>query len=186
MTTTMNPSRVPTRAPIGRPQAGEHAEYYGRYVTQVPDGDVVALLGEQIQETVALLSGVSAEQADHAYEPGKWTIKEVVGHMIDTERVMAYRALRFSRNDATELPGFEQNDYVANGNAGRRTLPDLLEELQAVRASTIHFAKHLDEEALDRRGIASGQGVTVRALIYIIAGHERHHAALLRERYLPA
>ena len=171
-------------SPIARPQPSEHAEYYGRYIQRVPDGDVVSLLREQLMETVALLRDVSGEREDHAYGPGKWSIKQVVGHMIDTERVMAYRALRFARNDKTELPGFDENSFVANANFPSRTLGDLLEELQVVRASTIQFAKHLDGEALTRRGSANGQEVTVRALIYIIAGHERHHAAILRERYL--
>ena len=173
-----------SESPIARPQPSEHAEYYGRYIQRVPDGDVVSLLREQLMETVALLRDVSAEREDHAYGPGKWSIKQVVGHMIDTERVMAYRALRFARNDKTELPGFDENVFVANANFTSRTLGDLLEELQVVRASTIQFAKHLDDEALTRRGSANGQEVTVRALIYIIAGHERHHAAILRERYL--
>lgn len=168
---------------ISRPQAGEHAEYYSKYVTAVPDGDVVSLLREQSMETVALLRAVSPEKADFAYAPGKWTVKEVVGHIIDVERIMSYRALRFSRGDSTELPGFDENVYVANAGFGDRALADLLDELQVVRAATIHFVKHLGAEALLRRGKANGQEVTVRALIYIIAGHERHHAKLLRERY---
>lgn len=170
-------------ATINRPQPTEHAPYYSKYVTAVPDGDVVSLLREQSMETVALLRDVSPERANFAYAPGKWSIKEVVGHMIDVERVMSYRALRFARNDATDLPGFDENGYVANANFAERTLGDLLEELQVVRAATIHFVKHLDAAAIDRRGKANGQDVTVRALVYIIAGHERHHAALLRERY---
>ena len=104
--------------------------------------------------------------------------------MIDVERVMSYRALRFSRNDATELPGFDDNDWVANANFADRTLADLVDEYEAVRAATVHLAKHLDASMLLRRGTANGQGVTVRALLYIVAGHELHHAALLRERYL--
>lgn len=186
MTTTMppSPSGGAASSPIARPQAGEHIEYYGKYIQLVPDGDVISLLREQLMDTVALLRGVSAERADYAYAPGKWTIKEVVGHMADTERIMAYRALRFARNDTTDLAGFDENTYVANGNFGRRSLGELLEEFQVVRASTIHFAKHLDADTLMRRGNANGHPVTVRALIYIIAGHERHHAALLRERYL--
>jgi DinB family protein len=186
MTTSVNvPSSLSAvRSPITRPEAGEHSAYYSRYVDRVPDGDIVSLLQEQVKDTVALLGGVSADRADFAYAPGKWTIKEVVGHIIDTERVMSYRALRFARNDSTDLASFDENSYVPNAKFGTRTLEDLVEELQAVRASTIHFAKHLDAEAVMRRGNASGQPVSVRALIYIIAGHERHHAALLRERYL--
>jgi hypothetical protein len=172
-------------ATIERPHADEHAPYYGKYIARVPDGDLVSLLREQLMDTVALLRGVSPDRADFAYGPGKWTIKEVVGHLVDVERVMAYRALRFARNDRTELPGFDENTWAVNSDAASRTLGDLLEEFQVVRSSTIHLAKHLSADALARRGSANGQEVSVRALFYIIAGHERHHADLLRERYLP-
>ena len=134
--------------------------------------------------TSALLRNAPADRADFAYAPDKWTLKQVVGHMIDVERVLSYRAIRFSRNDATELPGFEENDWVANSNFATRTLSDLVDEYEAVRAATVHLAKHLDANMLLRRGTANGQGITVRALLYIIAGHELHHTALVRERYL--
>lgn len=169
---------------IARPQADEHAEYYAKYVAKVPEGDLVALLKEQADDTANLLTGVSPEQADYAYAPGKWSIKQVVGHIIDAERVFAYRAMRFARNDETELPGFDENSYVDNANFAQRSLADLLEEFRHVRASTIHFVKNLDPQALTRRGKASNNPVSVRALLYIIAGHERHHTALLREKYL--
>ncbi|HEY4130078.1 MAG TPA: DinB family protein [Gemmatimonadaceae bacterium] len=169
---------------IARPLADEHSEYFGKYVQRVPKGDVVSLLREQLMDTVALLRNVSAEKADYAYAPGKWTIKDVVGHLADTERVMSYRALAIARGDQTPLPSFDENAYVANANFGSRTLGDLLEEFQVVRASTIHLIKHLDEQTLMQRGTASNNPLTVRALIYIIAGHERHHVALFRERYL--
>jgi uncharacterized damage-inducible protein DinB len=178
MSTTSAPITIP------RPQADEYLAYYGKYIERVPDGDLISILREQLMDTVALLRGVSADKADSAYGPGKWTIKEVVGHMIDVERVMAYRAVTFARNDTTDLPGFDENNWVPAANFGARTLGDLLEEFQVVRASTIHFAKHLDDETLKRRGKANGAAVTVRALLYIIAGHERHHVALLKERYL--
>lgn len=173
-----------TTATIARPKADEHAEFYGKYVAQVPEGDLVAQLREQVMETATLLAGLSDERANYAYEPGKWTIKEVIGHMIDVERVMSFRALWLARNDKTELPGFDENQWVPDANFGSRTLDDLLEEYQVVRAATIHLAKHLDAEALARRGIVSGRNMSVRALFYIIAGHERHHAVLFRERYL--
>jgi uncharacterized damage-inducible protein DinB len=178
MSTTAAPITIP------RPQTDEHLAYYGKYIEKVPDGDLISLLREQLMDTVALLKDVSPEKADYAYGPGKWTIKEVVGHIMDGERVFAYRALRFARNDHTDLPGFDENAWVPAANFGARTLGDLLEELQVVRASTIHFAKHLDDETLKRRGKANGAEVSVRALLYIIAGHERHHVALLKERYL--
>lgn len=167
-----------------RPGADEHSAFYGRYIQLVPDGDLIATMREQIASSAALLRDAPPDRADFAYAPGKWTLKQVVGHMIDIERVMSYRALRFSRNDTTPLPGFEENDWVANANFGERTLADLVDEYEAVRAATVHFAEHLDAGALVRRGTANGQGVSVRALLYIIAGHELHHIALVRERYL--
>jgi len=171
-------------ATIGRPGSDEHAQFYAKYVTRVPDGDLVGQLREQLIETATMLRAVPADRANFAYAPGKWSIKEVIGHMIDVERVMSYRAVRFARNDKTELPGFDENLWAANANLGERTIDDLVDELEVVRAATIHFAKHLSDEEQTRRGKANGQEVTVRALMYIIAGHERHHAALLRERYL--
>ena len=167
-----------------RPQTDEHSAFYGRYIRLVPDGDLISILRDQIANTAALLRNAPPDRADFAYAPEKWTLKQVVGHLTDVERVMSYRALRFSRNDATELPGFEENDWVANSNFAERTLSDLVDEYEAVRVATVHFAKHLDANMLPRRGTANGQGLTVRALLYIIAGHELHHAALIRERYL--
>jgi hypothetical protein len=168
---------------IPRPKADEHNPYYGKYIERVPDGDFVSMLREQLMDTVSLLRGLSDERANYAYAPGKWTIKEVVGHMIDVERVMAYRALTVARKDTTNLPGFDENAWVPAANFGARTLDDLLEEFQVVRASTIHLARHLDSDAFARRGTANGHGISVRALFYIIAGHERHHAMLFKEKY---
>jgi len=173
-----------TAATLVRPNADEHSAFYGQYIRLVPDGDLISILRDQIAGTAALLRNAPPDRADFAYAPGKWTVKQVVGHMIDVERVMSYRALRFAHNDATELPGFDENEWVANSNFAERTLADLVDEYEAVRAATIHFAKHLDADALLRRGTANGQGVSVRALLYIIAGHELHHVALVRERYL--
>jgi uncharacterized damage-inducible protein DinB len=167
-----------------RPRADEYAQFYDQYIQRVADGDLIAILREQIADSAVLLRNVPPDRADFAYAPGKWTVKQVVGHMIDVERVMSYRALRFSRSDATELAGFDENDWVANGNAAARTLADIVDEYEAVRAATVHFAKHLDADALVRRGTANGKSVSVRALLYIIAGHELHHIGLLRERYL--
>lgn len=169
---------------IPRPQANEHVEYYGRYISQVPDGDLIAMLRDQIMETVGLLRGLSPEKGDYAYAEGKWTLKEVIGHLADAERVFQYRALTFARAPGTSLPGFDENAWVPAGKFGARTLDDLLEEFQVVRASSVQLARHLDEETLTNRGLANGSEISVRALLYIIAGHERHHAALLRERYL--
>jgi uncharacterized damage-inducible protein DinB len=173
-----------TTAATSRPSVDEYAPYYDKYVKRVPDGDIVAILRNQITDTARLLRNAPADRADHAYARGKWTLKEVVGHMIDVERVMSYRALRFSRNDATDLPGFDENDFVANSNFRSRTLPDLVDELEALRVATVHLAKHIDADALLRRGTANNTSATVRGLLYIIAGHELHHLALIRERYL--
>ena len=173
-----------TTITIPRPHADEHLEYYGKYIEKVPDGDLVSLLREQVMDTVALLRDLSDAQGNSAYAPGKWSIKEVLGHVIDTEKVMAYRALTFARAPGSELPGFDENAWTPAGKFNARTIGDLLEELEVVRATTTHFARHLDDETLTRRGRANGAEVSVRALLYIIAGHERHHVGLLRERYL--
>jgi hypothetical protein len=169
---------------IARPSTDEHVAYYGKYIARVPDGDLLELMRAQIEETAALLRGVPANRSDFAYGPGKWTVKQVVQHVSDVERVMGYRALRFARNDRTELPGFDENRWAENADVSGRSLNDLIEELEVIRSGTIHFAKHLSGEEQARRGKANGQEVSVRALIYIIAGHERHHVGLLRERYL--
>ena len=169
---------------IPRPKADEHLEYYSTYISKVPDGDLLSFLRDQTVETVALLQGLTPVQADYAYAAGKWTVKQVVGHIIDAERIFGYRALRIARNDTTNLPGFDENAFVDHANFNERTLPDLLEEFQVVRASTIQLAKNLDPDAFARVGSANGHPISVRALLYIIAGHERHHVLLLRERYL--
>jgi hypothetical protein len=171
---------------IDRPRADEHAEYFGRYISKVPqNADLISLLREQAMETVALLQGLTPKQSEYAYAPGKWNIKQVIGHIIDAERVFVYRAMCFARQDKTELPPFDENAYVDNANFNERTLADLLEEFQVVRSATIHFAKTLDADSVARVGIASKKPISVRALLYVIAGHERHHVELFREKYLP-
>lgn len=167
---------------IARPGADEHSAYFGKYVERVPEGDLVGLLRSQIGDTAALLRR-SRDRADFAYGPGKWTVKQVVGHLADVERVMAYRALSIARNDGTPLPGFDENAWVDNANFGSRTLEDLVGELEVVRASTVQLASHLAADDFSHRGTANGNPMSVRALFYIIAGHERHHVALLGERY---
>jgi hypothetical protein len=167
-----------------RPAQDEYAAYYEKYVSLVPAGDVVETLRRQLDETLALLGGIGEERADSRYAPEKWSIKELVGHVIDAERIFAYRALRIARGDQTPLPGFEQDDYIATGNFGARTLADLSEEFALVRRSTIELLRHLDEAAWLRRGTASDNEVSVRALAHILAGHEAHHVRILRERYL--
>ena len=125
-----------------RPAAGEYAPYYQKYIDLVPDGDIVRLLSSQIERTLALVRNVSEKKGDESYAPGKWTVKEVIGHVMDTERVFAYRALCIGRNDKTPLPGFEENDYVANASFNVRTLVSLSEELSVVRSAGVHLFKH--------------------------------------------
>lgn len=173
-----------TTATIGRPGSDEYVPYYGTYIAKVPEGDVHALLASQLAETLALIRSIPESRGAHRYAPDKWSIKEVIGHILDAERIFSYRALRIGRGDKTPLPGFEQNDYVPQGHFDSRTFGDLAEELAAVRQATIQLFAHLDGAALERRGTASGHPISVRALAYIIAGHERHHVGILKTQYL--
>lgn len=173
-----------TKSIITRPDTNEYAPYYEKYISLVSDGDILAILNQQIDETLALLRGLSAAQSDSRYAPDKWSIKEVVGHLIDTERIFAYRALRFARNDETPLAGFEQNDYVAHAAFSQCEMKDLADEFEHVRRASIHLFRHLDGKAWDRRGVASDNEVSVKALAWMIAGHELHHREIIRERYL--
>ncbi|HVZ39439.1 MAG TPA: DinB family protein [Candidatus Kapabacteria bacterium] len=170
---------------LQRPDPAEYASYYERYISQVAPGtNILDLLAAQSAETVALLGGIEESRGNRRYVPGKWSINEVVGHVIDTERVFAYRILRFSRNDATALEGFDQDQYVANADFDSASLEGLCAEFADVRRSTIALLRHLQPGAWLRCGIANGNKMSVRALAYIVAGHERHHMAILRERYL--
>lgn len=169
---------------LGRPQPDEYASYYGRYISLIDSDDVLTQLEQQGTETVVLFSQLSADKAGFRYAPGKWSVKEVFGHMIDTERIMAYRALRIARGDRTPMESFEQDDYVHNGGFDRRTLADLTEEFQAVRAATLHLFRSFDAAAVACRGIANKNEICVRALAYIIAGHEQHHRRVIEEKYL--
>jgi hypothetical protein len=167
-----------------RPQPGEYAPYYEKYLTRIPGNNILAILDEQRRQTLLLLSGRAETEGDSRYAPGKWTVKEVLGHVNDAERIFAYRALRISRGDATPLASFDENDYVRNGPFATLTLADLIEDYIAVRRASITLFRNLDEAAWTRRGIASNNEVTVRALAYIIAGHELHHRRLLEDKYL--
>ena len=167
---------------IPKPQPEEHAEYYSRYIKLVGD-DALAALRAQSASTPRLLSGLSEAQAMHRYAPGKWSVKEVVGHLLDGERVFSYRALRIARADTTPLPGFDENAWVPAARFDRRPMPDLVADYQTVRAATVALFASFDEEALTRLGTANDQPVSVRALAHMIAGHELHHVAILRERY---
>lgn len=147
--------------------------------------DLRELLATQCDRLETLLHSVNDEQANQAYAPGKWSLKESIVHMSDTERVFAYRAMRVARGDATPLPGFEQDDYVPESRSNRRTLPDVLGEFNAVRGASVALIDSLDDEALEKVGTASGKRVTVRALCWMITGHVAHHLGITRDRYLP-
>jgi hypothetical protein len=153
-------------------------------VKRVPDGDILEMLEAQRREMGQLLAGMSEAVALRRYAAGKWSVKEVIGHLMDCERVFGYRALRFARGDETPLPGFDEQIYAPAGRFDDRRLGDLADELDAVRRATIALVRSFDAAALTRRGTANGAAVSVRALVYIIAGHERHHLTILRERYL--
>lgn len=167
-----------------RPDPGEYNAYYDRYIALVPAGDIVALLSVQIDDTIALLRDLSDEQALRAYAEGKWTIKEVIGHIMDAERVFGHRALRFARGDATPLPAFDENAYTPAGEFNARPLASLISELTMVRRATVAMYAGLPQHAWVRGGTASESYISVRALAWITAGHELHHRAILGERYL--
>ena len=168
-----------------RPESDEYGAYYGKYISLVPEGDILVALETQAPETAALLSRPDAD-GDFRYAPGKWSLKESLGHVIDAERVFSYRAMRIARNDKTPLAGFEQDDYVKYGPFGHCSLAGLVEEFLAVRKASVSLFRALDEAAWTRRGVASEKEVTVRALAYIIAGHELHHRKLFKQKYFPA
>jgi uncharacterized protein (TIGR03083 family) len=167
----------------GPPEAGEYAAYYAGYVSRVPPGDLLAHLEKQGRATAAALRSLTPAQAAVRYAPGKWSVAEVLGHVIDSERIFTYRALRIARGDETPLPGFDQDRYAPAGAFDRRSPADVVDELESVRRATLTLLRGLPADAWVRRGTASGHPVTVRALAYIIAGHELHHLEVLRARY---
>jgi len=168
----------------GRPQAGEYGSSFQEYIDLAPEEDVVAALEAQSEETAALLGGLSEEQASQRYAPDKWSIKQIVGHVTDGERIFAYRALSIARGETTPLPGFDQDPYVANSGADDRSISDLAAELATVRRANVMMFRALSEEAWRRIGTASDHPISVRAIAFGILGHERHHVRILRERYL--
>jgi hypothetical protein len=168
---------------IHRPAPAEYQGFFARYVNLVPEGDVLHLLEQQLERLQTLLSGLSEQKGEQGYGPGKWTAKEVLGHMTDTERIMAYRALCFSRGEKQALPGFDENAYVANADFNKRNLPDLLRDHQVVRQSTLALFRSFTPEMNTRTGTASSNTLSVQALAFVIAGHELHHLYILRDRY---
>lgn len=169
---------------MDHPLPGEYAPFYAGYIAAVPPGDLMALLATE--ETRAVVGMLSDAEARHRYAPGKWSVKEVVGHIADTERIMSYRALRVGRGDETPLPGFEQEGYVSSTSWDDIPLATLLDDLGHVRRATLSLFRAFTPEAMLRRGTASGMPVSVRGLAAIIVGHERHHLRIVRERYLSA
>ena len=167
-----------------RPDSTEYAEFYKNYIARVPEGPVLDFLAKQLGDYRQLLVGASDEAAAAAPAPGKWSIKQVLGHLCDAERVQAYRALRFARGDAGELRGFEQDDYVREAQSNSRSLDDLLTEFESIRKATIALFGSLPPEAENSAGIANGNKVTVRALAYIAAGHAQHHFELLKAGFV--
>jgi hypothetical protein len=168
---------------LERPKPGDYDPYYDRYISLIPGNDVITTLASQLPKTVALLSGRSEQDGDLRYAPGKWSVKEALGHMIDTERIMSYRALRIARNDRTPIEGFEQDDYVRDGPHAGILLADLVEEFKTVRAATLALLRNLGPTDWTRRGTANAKDITVRAIAFVIAGHEVHHRQILEERY---
>lgn len=168
---------------IPRPGADEHLPYYGKYIILVPGDDALTTLATHVDSWAPALRALTDAQALHRYAPGKWSVKETIGHVCDGERVFAYRALRFARADATPLPGFDENAWVPFSGADRRTVTELVDELQAVRAATVAMFRSFDPEQLARRGLANDATISVRALAWIAAGHAIHHQTILRERY---
>lgn len=167
-----------------KPEKTEYNEYYEGYVSLVNESDIVAAFENQLNEIRELFKNISEEKSAFAYAEGKWTIKELVGHLIDGERIFGYRALRISRGDATPIEGFEQDGYVENATFNDYEFSDLIEEFELVRKSSNLFFRHLKETDWTRTGTASDSPVSVRAIAYIMVGHVRHHANILREKYL--
>lgn len=171
---------------VARPEPGEYAPYYDRYISLIPGNDILSTLDEQRRQMLLLLSCRDEAEGNFRYAPDKWNAKEVIGHVNDTERIFAYRALRIARGDQTPVEGFEQDDYVRNGPFAHRTLSDLIEDYIAVRRATLSLLRNLDEAAWLRRGVANKNEVSVRALAYVIAGHELHHRRILEQKYFAA
>ena len=177
---------MPKRALVKRPQSDEYPSFFEKYVSLIQSDDIVATLETQRVQIAQFLGARSEREGNFRYAPGKWTVKEIIGHLSDSERIFSYRALRIARGDGTPLPGFEQDDYIVTGGFNDRTLADISAEFLAVRLASMAMVQSFTEEAWSRRGTASEHPVTVRAMGYVIAGHEMHHRKILDERYFPA
>ena len=169
---------------MSRPDLTTLPQFYKRYVEHVKHFELLEAFNVSSTKTIALVKSLSEEQGEHRYAPGKWSIKELLCHMVDTERIMSYRALRFARNDKTPLQGFEENDYAPEANAGNRTLESIADEMIRLRATTVDLFASFTEEMLMRKGLANNVEFSVLTIGYIISGHESHHRNILIERYL--
>lgn len=169
---------------ILKPAKGTYPQYYETYIDAVKSDNILEDLLTEHLETIDLITSLDEETLQYRYDTGKWTIREIIQHLIDSERVFSYRALRFARNDKTELPGYDENFYVENSVAVFRDMNDMARELSVVRASTIELFKSFNEAVLDRKGIANGKEISVRALMYATLGHEIHHRRVIEEKYV--
>jgi uncharacterized damage-inducible protein DinB len=167
-----------------RPDQSDYAPYYANYIKLVEGEDILKILNDQSKITQDILNSFSEHKGNYRYADGKWTVKEVVGHLLDTERVFAYRALCIARGEKKSLPGFEQDDYVNEGNFNRRELFELNYEFRLLRESNLLLFRSFAPEMLWKRGFASEASMTVLAILFIIAGHEKHHIKVLREKYM--
>ncbi len=171
---------------MNRPQQGEYNPYYDGYLNLVPDGDILEVLQKEKEKTISLVRNLSDEEARFRYGPNKWSIKEVIGHIADTELIMSYRLLRIGRGDTTPLAGFNENEYVSAANFDEFTVQELLDYFQNTRNATISLLKTMSPDSLTRVGHANQSETSARAIAYIIAGHEIHHRQIIKDRYLTA
>ena len=169
---------------LSRPDPTEYPEYYHQYVAEVPEGDILGIIERQIRETVDFMTGMGEEKAGYRYAAGKWSIKEILAHLTDIERLFQYRCWVFSRNDTTPQPGMEQDDYVANGNADGLELGRLIDDYRVTRIGGLSLFRSFDGGMTTRTGVANGVRFTVRCVPYILAGHNIHHVNVIKERYL--
>lgn len=169
-----------------RPEPSEYGEPFGVYVARIPETDILPVLRSQLAEVGELLDAISEERSTFRYAPGKWSIREVAGHLADSERIFSYRAMTFARGHAADLPGFDQDPYVVEGAFDRIPLKEIADEFHALRTANVLMLQHLRPDDWSRGGIANGYAMTVRAFAYVMAGHVRHHLDILKVRYLPA
>ena len=170
---------------LARPLPGEHSEGLAAYIARVPEGDIMTLLEGQMDAVASLFGGLSEAQGAYRYAPGKWSLKDLLQHFSDAERIFAYRCLRIGRGDATPLPGWEEDDYAQAAKADTRATADLLTDFQAARLASLHLFRSLSDAAWMQQGTSNGRSLTARCVPYISLGHAAHHLAVIRERYLP-